>query len=191
MINTSTISTWVKRITGVVALAVGFIAVSSSPASATESAQFACDPGFYQVISGQLASFNPATGEYINMGPDRSNYNAMGYRIEDGLLYGIAGKNLLRIDATGTVADLGALPLSSSGGYTGDFGDDGLLHISKGGRDWHKVDVDTMSATAVPELSIYKAVADITNVHGQFYGCLLYTSPSPRDATLSRMPSSA
>ena len=25
----------------------------------------------------------------------------------------------------------------------------------------------------------------------QFPGCLLYTSPSPRDATLSRMPSSA
>ena len=25
----------------------------------------------------------------------------------------------------------------------------------------------------------------------QSYGCLLYTSPSPRDATLSRMPSSA
>ena len=24
-----------------------------------------------------------------------------------------------------------------------------------------------------------------------FYNCLLYTSPSPRDATLSRMPSSA
>ena len=26
---------------------------------------------------------------------------------------------------------------------------------------------------------------------GWFIGCLLYTSPSPRDATLSRMPSSA
>ena len=26
---------------------------------------------------------------------------------------------------------------------------------------------------------------------GYPYGCLLYTSPSPRDATLSRMPSSA
>ena len=25
----------------------------------------------------------------------------------------------------------------------------------------------------------------------RMYGCLLYTSPSPRDATLSRMPSSA
>ena len=27
--------------------------------------------------------------------------------------------------------------------------------------------------------------------HADFGGCLLYTSPSPRDATLSRMPSSA
>ena len=28
-------------------------------------------------------------------------------------------------------------------------------------------------------------------VGGEKWGCLLYTSPSPRDATLSRMPSSA
>ena len=27
--------------------------------------------------------------------------------------------------------------------------------------------------------------------NGYIYNCLLYTSPSPRDATLSRMPSSA
>ena len=27
--------------------------------------------------------------------------------------------------------------------------------------------------------------------HNESKGCLLYTSPSPRDATLSRMPSSA
>ena len=27
--------------------------------------------------------------------------------------------------------------------------------------------------------------------YGQFYPCLLYTSPSPRDRTRSRMPSSA
>ena len=34
----------------------------------------------------------------------------------------------------------------------------------------------------------------ITGIHwllGRFLACLLYTSPSPRDATLSRMPSSA
>ena len=28
-------------------------------------------------------------------------------------------------------------------------------------------------------------------LHGTYGDCLLYTSPSPRDATLSRMPSSA
>ena len=35
-------------------------------------------------------------------------------------------------------------------------------------------------------------IADLYD-EGSFleYGCLLYTSPSPRDATLSRMPSSA
>ena len=31
----------------------------------------------------------------------------------------------------------------------------------------------------------------INDVIGHLYICLLYTSPSPRDATLSRMPSSA
>ena len=29
------------------------------------------------------------------------------------------------------------------------------------------------------------------NSDGGYYGCLLYTSPSPRDGLLSRMPSSA
>ena len=33
--------------------------------------------------------------------------------------------------------------------------------------------------------------ADDTASVAVFWGCLLYTSPSPRDATLSRMPSSA
>ena len=31
----------------------------------------------------------------------------------------------------------------------------------------------------------------IPDISGKRYTCLLYTSPSPRDATLSRMPSSA
>ena len=33
--------------------------------------------------------------------------------------------------------------------------------------------------------------SDKVQIIGLNYGCLLYTSPSPRDATLSRMPSSA
>ena len=36
-----------------------------------------------------------------------------------------------------------------------------------------------------------RAAASIVNATGPDRACLLYTSPSPRDATLSRMPSSA
>ena len=37
----------------------------------------------------------------------------------------------------------------------------------------------------------YLVVVMVSTVAGRSYACLLYTSPSPRDATLSRMPSSA
>ena len=36
-----------------------------------------------------------------------------------------------------------------------------------------------------------RSKTDILNVLPRFIGCLLYTSPSPRDRTRSRMPSSA
>ena len=36
-----------------------------------------------------------------------------------------------------------------------------------------------------------KSTAGIATLLAEGLGCLLYTSPSPRDATLSRMPSSA
>ena len=32
---------------------------------------------------------------------------------------------------------------------------------------------------------------EYTSLHDKFYTCLLYTSPSPRDLSTSRMPSSA
>ena len=34
-------------------------------------------------------------------------------------------------------------------------------------------------------------LGNIIAIDGEFMGCLLYTSPSPRDGLLSRMPSSA
>ena len=39
--------------------------------------------------------------------------------------------------------------------------------------------------------TIYKAELQIANMDRHYYACLLYTSPSPRDGLLSRMPSSA
>ena len=45
--------------------------------------------------------------------------------------------------------------------------------------------------TDIPMVEIASNVMTGTSINDQGYTCLLYTSPSPRDATLSRMPSSA
>ena len=63
---------------------------------------------------------------------------------------------------------------------------------------WNDIVIDTRDYT------VYKDAYPVTEGHILFvpkeqdwsnlekcYNCLLYTSPSPRDATLSRMPSSA
>ena len=41
------------------------------------------------------------------------------------------------------------------------------------------------------EIAVAKAQSELKIIPVKAYNCLLYTSPSPRDATLSRMPSSA
>ena len=51
-------------------------------------------------------------------------------------------------------------------------------HLRRAGRVWIRIFPDVPVSTKPAEVRMGK-------------GCLLYTSPSPRDATLSRMPSSA
>ena len=53
------------------------------------------------------------------------------------------------------------------------------------------VDTGTWSAKAIKEASAFAEVEVLASSKDKNYTCLLYTSPSPRDATLSRMPSSA
>ena len=56
----------------------------------------------------------------------------------------------------------------------------------------HRFKADAPSGTALKFGEIVAAEMHQTNhQHGREGACLLYTSPSPRDATLSRMPSSA
>lgn len=155
-------------ILAIAVLQSGVLFVSAGTAEA-QGGSFACDPGFYQVISGQLNEFDPATDRYTALGAQGSKYNAIGYRPADGYLYGIQGGKLLRIDSAGGVTILGE-PDMPGGSYTGDFGDDGLLHVSRGGSEWHAINVDTLAATYIPELSGGYGVADITNVNGKFYG---------------------
>ena len=53
-----------------------------------------------------------------------------------------------------------------------------------------QIDMRTLNKTMVPTGESYTTT--IENNTGEFnYGCLLYTSPSPRDLSTSRMPSSA
>ena len=49
----------------------------------------------------------------------------------------------------------------------------------------------TLAALGLRKLGMTVEHDDTPNILGMINNCLLYTSPSPRDATLSRMPSSA
>lgn len=152
-----------------VAVAIGTPIVAAAAPALAVATPLGCTSAFYQVLSGQLAQFDPASGEYLDIGVDQPSYNAMGYRIADGYLYAIRSSTLLQIDANGSVTELGSVAIVP-GSYTGDFGDDGLLHVSRGGADWYSIDVDTLAATPVAGLSQGKSVADIANISGVFYG---------------------
>ena len=69
----------------------------------------------------------------------------------------------------------------------------GLFFVAKLAFDEGIFDIIDMDLLALfyPESENFRPYQIVTHffMHGSF--CLLYTSPSPRDATLSRMPSSA
>ena len=64
-----------------------------------------------------------------------------------------------------------------------DYGEVGGGEASKLLNAWHKVDPAASVMYDERERRVYAS--------GLHMGCLLYTSPSPRDGLLSRMPSSA
>ena len=60
-----------------------------------------------------------------------------------------------------------------------------------GGMISERVDEPPMIPMAVESLKIWPTLDDELGYPTEFTHCLLYTSPSPRDGLLSRMPSSA
>ena len=74
--------------------------------------------------------------------------------------------------------------------YIDDFVDSGYRHIAIGGSSIACGNITSMDLTDVASSEGVVDVITVADIPGH-YDCLLYTSPSPRDATLSRMPSSA
>lgn len=159
----------VKRLVLVLSLAASSVGVAATAQAAAPSLSDRCPTGLFQVIAGQLAEFDVGSSTYLPMGTGQPNYNAMGLNPADGYLYAIRSNQLLRIDDSGTVAVLGSVDIVP-GSYTGDFGDDGRLHVSRGGNDWYAIDVATLEATRLSGFSQNSGVADIANVSGTFYG---------------------
>ena len=69
--------------------------------------------------------------------------------------------------------------------------DESMINAFTIGRDIHTETASKIFKVSLDEVNReMRGKAKMVNF-GIIYGCLLYTSPSPRDATLSRMPSSA
>ena len=64
---------------------------------------------------------------------------------------------------------------------------DGGLYVPQSIPNFSPDDISSMSDLSYEEIA-FKVILPFV---GDCFSCLLYTSPSPRDATLSRMPSSA
>ena len=74
---------------------------------------------------------------------------------------------------------------------TGSIGVYGIVPTLDGIYDWAGIQVDGISSTKAGEWDERLAMPDYVTESIQASICLLYTSPSPRDRTRSRMPSSA
>ena len=124
-----------------------------SASSVSASSAFLCQPGFYQVISGQLNLLNPVAGTYTPIGTAGDAYNAIGYNPRDNFIYGwgtggaINGQ-VIRVHSDGTTAMLGNANQTGTSFFTADFDDDGFLWIRKNSTVMVKIDVTTNTATS-------------------------------------------
>lgn len=137
-----------------IALVAAVVVVPSTPAAAA-GGPFSCQPGLYQVISGQLKLLNPITGVYTDIGSTGPTYNAMGYNVLDDYLYamgtqaGVNQSRLLRIASDGSTTDLGVptgLPVASY--VSGDMDDQGNLVVRANATTLYRIDVDATPPAA-------------------------------------------
>lgn len=156
--------------------ATAFAVIDPSPAYAA-GGPFVCQPGFYQVISGQLKELNPVTGAYQAVGVTNGTYNAIGYDTQDNYLYGIstaAGNkgNLIRIADDGSLTDLGTVSGMPTGLsiVSGDFDDNGNLIVQTGATQFYSINVATRTATGFTTTGVTASTNDMVWINGTVYG---------------------
>ena len=120
-----------------------------------------------------------------------SLYNA--YDKSDSSLFEInpvlktSDDRILAVDAKVTIDD-NALFRHKEYASLRDFREENPIEVEANKAGLNYVDLDGNVGCMVNGAGLAMATMDLIKQSG---GCLLYTSPSPRDATLSRMPSSA
>ena len=188
----------------VAALIMGaFLATTLAPVTAgagqpstPSPTAFACDPGFYQVLSGQLTILNPVTDAYTNIGSQYpSPYNAMGYNVLDNYVYAIRSggtPHLLKIGSNGAVADQGALvgiTGSQSGLVAGDMDNQGNLIVNWTSSKLAVINIATRAGTLVNLTNANTGLAtnfpgyDLVWIGGVLYGLNNHTLFSINEQT--------
>jgi hypothetical protein len=175
------------------------------PASAAPPSgpAFTCEPGFYQVIAGQLNELNPVTDAYTAIGPLYAPvYNAMGYNVLDNYIYAMGTgspdeADLLKIASDGTVTNLGlpsGLPVHSY--VSGDMDSTGHLLVQYSASTWYSINVSTLTATAITVTGSTGSGNDAVWIGGSLYfanGQTLYTlnlsSDTETSVSVSTLPS--
>ncbi|PKV51824.1 gliding motility-associated-like protein [Aquimarina sp. MAR_2010_214] len=143
--------------------------------------QFSCPSTFYQVISGELKSYDAVTGEYSAPISTNDLYNATGYNPVDNFVYAIgkAGTingHLIRIDSDGSIADLGALTNMGSGGISGDVDDSDNLWINRGDHYDRIENLSTLPIGGSPAVITViftgptSEVNDVVHINRKLYG---------------------
>lgn len=175
----------ISSLTAATSVALGMFSIHLTETPVDATSPFECQPGLYQVISGQLNILNPVSGQYSPIGSTQPTYNAIGFNPIDNYLYGWGtGGNIngqvIRIASDGSITTMGNAGQTGTTFVSADFDAEGFLWMRKNATTLVKVDVS--GATATSENVTFTG-SSISGVDMGWIGGVMY---SALDTTLVR-----
>lgn len=136
-------------------------AVYTLPAQAQVQPTFSCDGAAYVgqkppgVNFHQLSQLDTSTNpiSFTNVGGTNHgfSYNAIGFNVNDGYLYGKSGRRVVRIGSDGSVVNLGEPTLPNgntvNGGFIGDVGFNDKFYVMANNTTLYEVDLTNSPLT--------------------------------------------